>query len=132
MSIFSKKGTVRWSDTDAAGVFHFSAAFIWVEEAEHELYRTVIPGFRYDNLPRRSVAATYNAPFRAGETYGVELWVEKLGNTSATYGWSVMKGDEVAVQGQHTVIHMGSDFRPAPLPGALRTGLERFLKSSGL
>lgn len=124
--MFSQEGRVRWSETDASGLFHYPSALIWAEEAEHELYRQALPGFTFDNLPRRSVTATYSAPFKAGDTYEVRLWVEKLGNSSLTFGWTVMKGEAVAVEGQHTAIHLGSDFRPAPLPDVLRAALGQY------
>ena len=30
---------VEFRDTDAAGIVHFSAFFVWMESAEHELLR---------------------------------------------------------------------------------------------
>lgn len=129
MAEFSYKGKVRWSETDASGLFHFPTAFMWAEDAEHELYRTALPGFAFSNLPRRTVSATYSAPFRAGDAYEVRLWVTKIGTSSITFGWTVMRGETIAVEGQHTVVHLGPDFKPSALPDNLRAGMERYQKS---
>ncbi|MBH0121927.1 hypothetical protein I0Q12_21390, partial [Rhodococcus sp. CX] len=39
MSVYRSRGVVRFSETDASGRFHYTAALKWAENAEHELYR---------------------------------------------------------------------------------------------
>ena len=41
MSAFTTARRIEFRDTDAAGIVHFSAFFLWMESAEHELLRRV-------------------------------------------------------------------------------------------
>ena len=40
-----------------------------------------------------------------------------------TFGWQMVRGEELCVEGRHTVIHVGEDGRSAPWPTGLRAGL---------
>lgn len=121
MSGYRSRGVVRFSETDASGRFHHASALMWAENAEHELYRAA--GVPIVGFPRRAVSATFERPLVDGDEYVVELHVEKLGNSSVTYGWRIHHGGDVAVTGSHTVVHLDESGRPAPVPAALRASL---------
>lgn len=112
---------VAWADTDASGRFHFTAPLRWVEDVEHRAYRAV--GLDPGRFPRRAVASSYLRPLGAGDPYAVDLVVERVGSTSIGYRWRVLSAGAVCVEGSHTVVHVGDDGRPAPLPRALRAEL---------
>jgi acyl-CoA thioesterase FadM len=114
-------GVVPWADTDASGRFHFTAPLRWVEDVEHRAYRTA--GLDPGRFPRRAVASTYVRPLGAGDPYTVDLVVERVGTTSIGYRWRVLSDGAVCVEGSHTVVHVGDDGRPAPLPDDLRAAL---------
>lgn len=118
------QGQVAWSDTDASGRFHYTAAMRWVENAEHDFYRSVDPGFPIGAMPRRVVTATYHRPLAAGDVFRAELEPQRIGSTSISYRWRVLRGEDLCVEGEHTVVHVGADGRPAPLPVELRRALE--------
>ncbi len=40
-----------------------------------------------------------------------------------THAWEIAKDGEIYVDGRHTVVHVNSDGRPAPLPEPVRTAL---------
>lgn len=121
MSLVRHTGTVRFSETDASGRFHYTHALRWAEDAEHTLYHRV--GVPVSAFPRRAVSATYERPFVTGDEYAVELEVARLGTTSVTYSWQILNGDAVAVTGEHTVVHLDESGKPTALPHALRTAL---------
>lgn len=123
MSTWTSKGVVAWSDTDASGRYHFTAAYRWAENAEHELYRSIAPGIDAGRFPRRSASASYERPLVAGDEYVVELDAGEVGTTSITYSWRVLSPDGVAARGNHTVVHLGEDGRPAPVPDTIRSRL---------
>ncbi|MFI6705498.1 acyl-CoA thioesterase [Nonomuraea sp. NPDC050478] len=75
-------------------------------------------------FPRRAVSASFERPLADGDEYIVELEVEKLGNTSITYAWRVLKAELVDSDGAHTVIHVDGSGEPTPLPDALRAVLD--------
>jgi YbgC/YbaW family acyl-CoA thioester hydrolase len=115
---------VNWVDTDAGGRIHWTAAFRWAELAEHALLRRL--GRQRSEAgpyPRRSTEAVYHRPLEFDDEFEIRLGVEKTGRSSITFGWHLVRGDELCVEGRHTVIHAGEDGRPAPWPDNLRAGL---------
>ncbi|MEV5411093.1 thioesterase family protein [Thermopolyspora sp. NPDC052614] len=122
MNVHRVRGVVAFHETDASGRYHYTNALKWVENVEHALYRSV--GVRAATFPRRAVAASFERSFVDGDEYEVELEVEKVGNTSITYVWRILKGEHVAVNGSHTVVHIDGSGRPTPLPDALRAVLD--------
>ncbi|MBU6529588.1 acyl-CoA thioesterase [Streptomyces mayonensis] len=123
MSVYTASGIVAWSDTDASGRYHYTAAYRWAENTEHALYREVIPDIDIGRFPRRATAASYHQPLMAGAEYTVSLEVEHVGNSSITYTWDVIGPNGVCVRGEHSVVHVGADGRPATVPQTLRERL---------
>jgi len=114
---------VAWVDTDAGGRIHFTAAFRWAEAAETALGRELGLLDDWSDLPRRAVEAEYLDVLRFEDEIEVELWPERLGDTSVTYAWEIRRDGEVCIRGRHTAVHVGPDGQPAPLPEKLRRGL---------
>jgi acyl-CoA thioester hydrolase len=128
--VFVHGGAVRWSDTDASGRFHYTAPLRWAEEAEHRYCRMAVPAADMARLPRRAAEASYCNPLEAGDTYEVELRVERIGHTSITYAWHITGRAVLCVTGRHTVVHVDESGRPAVVPSPLRAHLLE-LKTSG-
>jgi acyl-CoA thioester hydrolase len=126
MSVHRHRGVVAFHETDASGRYHYTNALKWAENAEHALYRAA--GQPINRFPRRAVHASFERPFADGDAYEVELEVEKLGTTSITYTWKILKAGQVAVTGGHTVVHIDEAGDPSPLPDALRTALKSHLR----
>jgi acyl-CoA thioester hydrolase len=114
---------VAWVDTDAGGRIHFTAAFRWAEAAETSLMREagVLEG--WGDYPRKHVEATFHRVVRFEDEIEVRLRVERVGRTSVTYAWGIHRGDALAVEGRHTVVHVDHEGRPEPLSDDLRAAL---------
>jgi YbgC/YbaW family acyl-CoA thioester hydrolase len=112
---------VAWVDTDTGGRIHFTAAFRWAEATETSLYRRLglLRGELAD-YPRRHVEAEFRRVLVFEDEVDVRLRVERLGTTSITFGWEIAKDGEVAIEGTHTVVHVGADGLPAPLRDEVR------------
>jgi acyl-CoA thioester hydrolase len=112
---------VAWVDTDAGGRIHFTAAFRWAEATETSLYRRLglVRGLR-GNFPRTHVEADFRRPLIFEDEVEVRLSVARLGTTSIRYRWEIETDGEVAVDGTHTVVHVGPDGRPEPLSEEMR------------
>lgn len=122
--LHAEKMRVAWVDTDAGGRIHWSAVFRWAELAEHALLRSL--GRRRSEAgpyPRRSAEVTYHRALEFEDEFEVRLGVEKAGHSSVTFGWQLVRDDEVCVEGRHTVVHVGEDGRSVAWPEALRAGL---------
>jgi acyl-CoA thioester hydrolase len=114
---------VAWVDTDAGGRIHFTAAFRYAELAETALMRTLGLVDRLVDYPRRRVEADFRQVLRFEDAVAVTIRPERIGTTSITWAWEIVRGAEVCVEGRHTVVHVDSDGRPAPLPEDVRERL---------
>jgi acyl-CoA thioester hydrolase len=111
---------VAWVDTDSGGRIHFTAPFRWAEHAETELMRSLGSLDDWADYPRRSVEAEYLVVLRFDDEIELELRPEHVGTTSITYAWEIHRDGELCVRGRHTVVHVGDDGRPTPLPTEVR------------
>jgi acyl-CoA thioester hydrolase len=114
---------VAWVDTDAGGRIHFTAAFRWAELAETSLVRRLGLLNGWGDYPRRHVEAEYLRVLRFEDEIEVRLRVEQVGTSSIRYAWEIAKEGVPYVEGRHTVVHVGGDGRPEPLPERVRTAL---------
>lgn len=117
---------LAWRQTDAAGHNHFSSAVEWLEEAEHELYRSLglgadlVPG-----IPRVHLELDYRARMWFGQEVDVEVGVISIGRSSLTLGFEVRAMDgAVTVEGRYVIVHSpdphgGSQPWPAEIVSAL-------------
>jgi YbgC/YbaW family acyl-CoA thioester hydrolase len=115
---------VGWVDTDAGGRIHFTAVFRWVEAAETALMRRLELMEGWENFPRRHVEADYLKVLVFEDEVEVRLRVDRVGETSITYRWDLVKDADAYVSGTHTVVHVDEEGRPTPLPQQLRAQLD--------
>jgi acyl-CoA thioesterase FadM len=124
-------GRVAWIDTDAGGRIHFTAVFRWVEAAETGLRRRLGLMAGWGDYPRRRLEADYRAVLRFEDEFEVVIRPERLGTSSITWAWRILRDGEECVSGRHTVVHVDSDGRPAPLPEEVRAKLRPPLETTG-
>jgi acyl-CoA thioester hydrolase len=130
---------VEFSETDLAGIMHFSNFFRFMESAEHAFFRSL--GFsvaRSRNglevcLPRVHAECDYTAPLRFEDEVLVRLLVERKGRRSLTYQFrfSRLNGShpqEVA-RGWLTVASVKRQadgaFKAVPLPKAIADKIQQ-------
>jgi len=86
---------VRWVDTDALRVVHYSNYFRYVEVAEEELYRSL--GFTFKELnekykiavPRVEAFCRYKAPARYGDVVTVTLQLGEKAEKIVEYDFKI-------------------------------------------
>ena len=124
-----EKLRVRWVDTDASGVIHYTAAFRYFEVAEWELFRQAGVPFRPSEqsfgLPRISVNATFHAPLHVDDEIAVHIHPERLGNTSITFALKIFRDELLCVSGAVSVVFTGDQGQPVPIPQSIRTALTK-------
>ncbi len=129
---------VAFSDSDAAGVVHFTALLRYAEDAEHRfLARVGVPLILRENgdiigWPRVHAQFDFRAPVRFGEEGTVALRLTRVGESSLTFRYRVAQLDTVVAEGEMTAVQacIGPDGpgRSVPLSEDLRARLETILR----
>lgn len=126
---------VAFSETDAAGILHFSRFFVWMEDTEHAFLRSlgiVVHGAGDADgawlFPRVHAEADYARPLRFEDDVEVELRLERMGERSLTWSFTFRRvGEEGVVASGRTVAVFArgtsGGLVSAPLPDALRSVL---------
>jgi len=120
---------IEWSDTDASGNYHNSAAFRLIENAETALLDRL--GFLhevYGRLPRVHISADFVRPLAFKDLVDVAVAVAAVGQSSVTYGFEISCRGETAIRGQTVAVLLkAAGGGPVPWPDEYR----RLLLSSG-
>jgi len=128
---------VEFSETDMAGIVHYSNFFRYMEAAEHEFFRSL--GFSVVTRqvdppvgwPRVRAECDYKQPLRFEDEYEVHMLVVEKKSKSLTYQFRIRKLNaqppvEVA-RGSLTVVcvtHQGGTFKATAIPEEIATRIE--------
>ena len=97
--VFTTTKRVEFRDTDAAGIMHFSAYFTYMEEAEHELLRSIgtsvvlNAGQETVSWPRVAADANYRMPVTFEDEMTIQVRIKRLGSRSVTYHHTFIVSD---------------------------------------
>ena len=130
---FSTTHRVQFSETDLAGVVHFSNFFRWMEEVEHAFFRSL--GLRvsmqHDGMhvgwPRVSTSCEYSAPARFEDEVALKMTITKLGERSMTYEVEFSLGGRRIAVGKTTSVCCQitpQGMKSIPIPTQIRSALE--------
>ena len=99
---------VQFSETDLAGIAHFSAYFRFMEEAEHALWRaaglSIGAAEQTGGWPRVAAAFDYKSPLRFEEEFDVVVRIAGVTRRSLKYAFTVMRGDTLVGTGTMTAV----------------------------
>ena len=112
---FRTSRRVEFSDTDAAGIMHFSAFFRFMEQAEHDLLRSlglsVVMSDEVTNAgggklswPRVNAACDFRAPAHYEDLLDIEVSISRLGEKSVTYQFRFTHGSQELATGEITSV----------------------------
>lgn len=127
--VHSREHHVALGDVDSAQVIYFAAVFRWHEQSFSEwLAQRYMPLSRVlasgSGLPVVSCSAAYPASIRQDDIVTLNSWVADIGQSSFTFGTTVLSGDTIAttVETRHVWVEArpGGAFKSADLPPALR------------
>lgn len=105
---FTYRRRVQYRDTDASGIVHFSAFFVFCEEAEHAMWReaglTVEARETQIGWPRISASFDFMRALRFEDE--IEVQIRVIGKTSKTFRYQavVMHEGRVAAVGTMSTI----------------------------
>jgi len=101
---------VEFSDTDAAGMMHFVAFFRMMEQAEHDLLRSVgLSVVMHDaqgkiSWPRVAAKCDFQAAARFDDLLQIEVRIARLGERSITYAHRFLRDGAVLASGEITAV----------------------------
>lgn len=128
---------VEFSDTDAAGIMHFVAYFRMMEQAEHDLLRSVgLSVVRHEgegtlSWPRVAARCEFKAAARFEDLLEIEVRLARLGQRSITYAHRFVRQGAVLAEGEITAVCCrmipGRLPEPVAIPEVFRQKLRPYL-----
>ncbi|MFB6490096.1 MAG: acyl-CoA thioesterase [Thermoproteus sp. AZ2] len=86
---FEAKFYIYWSQTDAAGIAHFTEFFALVEHAEEEFYRSRGALAHHSRMPRVEAFAVFKSPLRRGDLARVVIKPLEIKEKAIKYGFEI-------------------------------------------
>lgn len=140
--VFRTQRRVEFRDTDAAGIMHFSAFFLRMEEAEHAFLRSVgLSVWQEDeqgkvSWPRVSATCDYAGAVRFEQLLDIEVRLARLGDKSATYAFRFTCEGRHVADGRMTSVCCRIQPNVPPqavtIPAAIRNVLTPFVFEDSL
>jgi acyl-CoA thioesterase FadM len=139
MAIFKAEYRANFSDTDAAGIIHFSTIFFWVEATEEALFRHLklsflkAEGSKLTGFPRVRVECDYLAPIYREDLVVIELSPRELGDKKIVWNFKAKVGEKEVANGALTTVYAWREGQ-GPMSAALvpletKNTLEKFFKA---
>ena len=141
-SYFKAVRRVEFSETDMAGIVHFSNFFRYMETVEHGFYRSlgfsvILSGFnRPIGLPRVHASFDFKRPLRFEDSFSIELFVLEKKEKTLTYRIRISRSNEMnepleeCALGKLIVVcvERQSDgaFKSIPIPEEIHSKIEVF------
>ncbi len=104
---FMTSRRVEFSDTDMAGILHFSSYYRYMEETEHGYFRSLGLSIMHKQddgsvigWPRVSAACSFMAPAHFEDVLQIRLSVERRGVKSLTLAYEFWRDDMQVAKGR--------------------------------
>ena len=128
---------VEFCETDMAGIVHFSNFYKWMEQAEHEFFRSLgltIVNHQSNGVvigwPRVSAQCRFESPAHHEDIVDVFLTVQRIGVKSLTYDVVFSCGDRVIARGTmktvSCVMRPGEKLQSVEIPSEYLAKLEEY------
>ncbi|HWS55812.1 MAG TPA: thioesterase family protein [Pyrinomonadaceae bacterium] len=132
---FSALINVRFGECDPAGLVYYPVLFHYCHAAMEEFFAARC-GVSYPRLTRESrlgfptvsARAEFDAPFVYGDEVEVEVFVSRVGRSSATFEYRLRRAGEAAARASATLVQVAMNLdtrRPVEIPEDLRRAFER-------
>ena len=125
-SEFHTTRRVAFSDTDMAGIVHFSRFFVFMEAAEHAFLRSLGTSVSTEwdgnkiGWPRLEATCTYLSPAVFEDVLDIHLKVIRKGTKSLTYRFDFFRGETAIARGELSAVccicNPGEKLRSIPIP----------------
>jgi len=125
---------IEFSETDLAGVVHFSRFFVLMESAEDEFLHALGASFTTDpdgnawGWPKVSASCDYRRPVRYGDRVDIVLRVAARSARTITYEFSFRRDGEEVARGRTVsaccVRRPDGSYQAVPIPASLADRIE--------
>jgi YbgC/YbaW family acyl-CoA thioester hydrolase len=124
---------VQFSETDMAGVVHFSNFFRWMEEVEHAFFRslglsvTMTSDAVEIGWPRISTSCEYLGPARFEDDVTLLMRITRIGEKSLNYDVDFLVSGQPIARGKMTSVCCSlsaGGFQSIAIPPAIRQKLQ--------
>jgi len=131
---FTIRRRVQFSETDMAGIVHFSNFFRMMEEVEHAFFRSVglSVSMQHDGMhvgwPRVSTSCDFFGPVKFEQEVELSLRVTRLGEKSFSYELRLHESESMTLCATQKTVEVCFDTRArrsAALPQSVRESLRR-------
>lgn len=136
---FRTSRRVEFRDTDAAGIMHFSAFFTYMEEAEHEFWRSIGLSVHMTDAdgtiswPRVAARCDYQDRVRFEDVLDIDVRLVRVGDKSATFDFAFSCNGRPVAAGEMTGvccrISRDGKLRSIDIPKGIREKLPPVAKS---
>ena len=129
---FSIRHRVLFAETDMAGIVHFANYFRWMEQVEHEFFRSLglSISMQHEGLhigwPRVSAGCEFFGPLKFEDEVELKLRVMKVGEKSFSYEVDYLVAGRRVALGKTTSVCCsleGGKMRSIPIPPEIREKL---------
>lgn len=139
--VYRTKIKVRFGDIDHAGILYYPRFFHYFHIAFEEFFEECV-GVSYDRVldedrigfPTVGLQTEFRKPMAYGDILEVAMEARKLGNSSATFLFTVYRAGtaEVCARSEQTVVCVDMEtFRPTPMPRRIRDAFEAIAAPAG-
>ena len=94
---------VQFSETDAAGLVHFTCFFKYFEDAEHALWRDAGLSIHSEDSsvgwPRVSASCEFHRPLKFEQEFEVAVWIVEMTKKTISYRGEITRGGERVATG---------------------------------
>ncbi len=141
MAHFHTSRRVEFCDTDAAGIIHFANYYRYMEQAEHELFRSLglkIHAASDDGTvygwPRVSASANFSAPAYYDDLLEIRLTILRRGQRSLATGYEFWRNDTKLASGEmktaYCRVPARGQLESLDIPPEIAAPLDRLMQSS--
>jgi YbgC/YbaW family acyl-CoA thioester hydrolase len=134
-SFLERTRRVEFVETDMAGIVHFSSFYIWMEQIEHEFFRSqglsIVRHLEDGSTigwPRVSAQCRFESPARYEDILTVRLTVQRIGVKSLTFDVVFRNSERVIARGSMKtvccIVRPGHGLESIEIPDEYRAKFE--------
>jgi YbgC/YbaW family acyl-CoA thioester hydrolase len=131
---YHTKRKIEFSDTDLAGIVHFSRFFVFMETAEHQFLQSlgtsVSTVYKGDKIgwPRLVASCEYFHPAEFEDELDIHLKIFRKGNKSLTYQFCFIRSGLLLAQGKLSTVccvcNPNEQMKSIPIPNFIADQIE--------